>query len=1222
MDDLMKLGNAFSVQEQEANSASIEQERVKQEAAAEAERMKLRESTSFGQVVEDAFAINNFTYQLGQEDGSRWAGNADPNFLKSTLDIKKDLEEKQLPLEYIKRLTEAGSQQRYDAILNKISEENQARTRLDAQPIGTRLAVETGALLADPVAIGTAFITPEITLPAKAVGAAKIVAGATKGAAAFAAGSAAVAIPQYGLMETKKGSEVALEIAAGGVLGAVAGGAKGAYGAWMDKRLSEAQAGLFNQVKKQVANAPREVSTLLDKYATQYNVPPDLVYAIASQESRFNQAAVSPVGATGVMQLMPKTAKGLGVDALNLEQNIEGGTRLLSGLLKKYNNDYDKALAAYNWGEGNLGKLLKKHPEDWREHLPNETKGYLKGVNVRAQASAKEVAVVKDFFAQQEAQFGGNTAGAAQAEGTFIQRGQDTSKVEDSPYALFGGVRFDAAGLLKSDENPYLRQLGIIGEDNVGLNRDGSAAAYSAEEHTNNLMHTTQAQWLRGFGEAFDEFSSTTPTATKQVKLIAFNDEVMQSVLTGIAHRNPAVNKAAAETKAFFKRYADEGFNSGSKYFEGVPSDAQYLPRMISAEKWDNAIARFGHSEVTNLVRDAFLKQLDNAADPAMQKLADKLAQGYVTNVTKRGSIGSTGSLHGIDLNDADALVPLLEQQGLGKGEIQEVLDGLTKKSTDKAAPSRLKRRVDLDMMTTRNTPEGELKMFDLFETDMTNLVRGYSEQVAGHIGLAKVGIKSEADFQKLLDGAQTWHRENKAGAGTEAFDRQRRRAEFLYNAITRKQLDSTLDKGTRAALRHIRSFNVMRLMNNTGFAQLAEFGNIIGRGGIDAMFELVPAFKQIAKDRGKFGRKLDKGLYEELEALAGIGTTDLLGRHYLGWDSMEGSFSSIDKTMHEGKRITSHLSGMAYLAPSMQRMAAGVMTHRFAKLALKEKLTATHIRELKQLGLDDAMMQKVLGQVKQHATLKGKRVQSLNLEQWDVEAKAQFGLAMQRASRRMLQENSFGGTAPLMHSETGKLLFQFKSFVINAWTKQTLAGVALNDMRTYMSWLTASFIGGAAYVAQTHLMNFGDDEKLDEKLSAEKIGAASFARAGWASLLPTAVDSTVPLLTGGYAKPMFSDARASGQQSNIITGAPAYSLVTTLAQTAPALWMSMLTDEYDLTEKDAKKIVGLMPFVQAMGIRRQLELTIEDAGLSKKRFSTLDQIDPMEEISDILSSN
>jgi soluble lytic murein transglycosylase-like protein len=1221
-DEPLKLGHAFSVQEQEANSADLEQQRIDAEAQAEAQRQATREATPFSQVVEDAFSINNFTYQLANEDGSRWSGNDDPTFLKSTMDIKKELEDAKLPLSYIKRLTEAGSQQRYDAIFGKLREETQARERLDAQHGLNRFMLETGALLADPVAIGVGLVAPEIAIPAKAVGAAKIIQGAARGLASWGAASAAVAVPQYGLMETKTRAEVALEVAGGSFLGVIGGGAKGAYGAWMDGKLAAANANLFNTIKRQMVSAPREVSTLLDKYATEYAVPPDLVYAIASQESRFNQAAISSKGAVGVMQLMPKTAKGLGVDANDLEQNIKGGVQMLGTLLKKYDNDYDKALAAYNHGEGNLAKLLKKHPEDWREHLPTETKGYLRGVNVRAQAASKEVASVKEFWSQQEQHFGNSSAGAAQVKGTFIRTGQDTVAVDDAPFALYGGVRFDAAGLLKSDENPYFRQLGIIGEDNVGLNRDGSAAAYSAEEHANQLIHTSQASWLRGFGEAFSEFSEASPSLAKADKLQAFNDAVMESVLTGIPHESKAVNAAAQETVKFFKRYADEGFNSGSRYFDGVPANATYLPRIINPEKWDAVMAKHGYSDIVNLVRDAFLKNLDDATTAEAQELATKLAKGYVANVDKRGSIGSTGALHGIDLNDADALKPLLEAQGLSEGEIREVIEGLTKGSTKGTAPARLKRRVDLDMSTTRMTPDGELRIRDLFETDLTHLVRGYSEQVAGHIGLAKVGIKSQADVEKLLEGAQVWQRENKLNANQGAFDRQVKRAQFLYDAITRRQMDSTLDRGTKAALRHIRSFNVMRLMNNTGFAQLAEFGNILGRGGIDSMIELMPSFKQILRDRGKFGRKLDKGLYEELEALSGVGTTDLLGRHYLGWDSMEGQFSSMDKTLHNGKRVTSHLSGMAYLAPSMQRMAAGVMSHRFAKLSLKAKLSAANIRELKQLGLDDAMLQRVLNQVKTHATLRGKRVVSFNLEKWGTQERANFGLAMQRASRRMIQENSFGGSFPLMHTETGKLLMQFKTFVINAWTKQTLAGVALHDMRTFLSWATASFIGGLAYIAQSHVTHYGDDDKLDDLLSTQKIGAASFARAGWASLLPTAVDSTVPLLTMGYAKPVFSNARASGQQTNFITGSPAYDLIKTLTQTVPALWMSTLTDDFQLTETDAKRVIGLIPYIQAMGVRRQLEMVVEDAGLSKKRFSRYDQLDPMEELSDILSDN
>ena len=1418
MDDLMKLGKAFSVQEQEANSAAIEQERIRQEQAAEAEREKLRNSTSLGELIESSLSLNNFTYQTATEDGARWAGESDPNFFKSIKDIQKDLEERKVPIEYLPRLTEADSQQRYDAILGKIGGEMQHRQVEGAHPPWLTIPIGVATTAADPFALGAAAVIPEVALPAKAVGVGKVLQGAVRGAAAFGAGTAAVSIPQYGMMETKTGAEVALEIAGGSVLGAIAGGAKGAYGAWMDKRISETKAALFNTITKSLHKAPADVAQWIDKYSAQHGVSSDLAYAVAYQESRFNKDAKGKYiekkkdNAVGVFQLMKDAETDLKIDRYNPEQNVEGGIRYLSQQLKRYNGDEEKALAAYNWGMKNVDTAVKKYGDKWKEHLPKETSDYIRKITGQASvtrkssdtvrafleennaafgepaketpklnkpryiahgtskankqaiiasgkfelidanrhysyselgadtmyftstdgwwldtAKAKEsrsveyedkvfaevspdanfvtlnspedaeafakrlgydswsdmpffvdgmkdgeipaarareyyaplkakleeqgidgLVISKDFksspetgfdypapdqvavfnlskvkpVADEAKVFGEGTAGAAQVDGTYIAKAIDETSVEDMPEAFAGKWRFDAVGQLKSDENPFLRRLSQMAEDNVGLNKDGSASIYSAEEHANHLIHTTGAQWFRGYGSAFDEFAEGIHAVGRGEKLATFNDEVMRTVLTGTKHSNQAVNKAAAETVAYFKRFADEGFSSGSKYFEGVMPDAKYLPRIINPEKWEMMLAKHNYSDVVKLVREAFIRQLDDAADPAMQKLADKLAQGYVSNVSNRGAIGSTRSLHGIDLEDADSLIPLLKEQGLGDGEIQEVLDGLTQKSTDKAAPSRLKRRVDFDMTTALHTPDGELRMVDLFETDLPTLIKSYGEQVAGYIGMAKIGIKSEADYKKLLENAAVWNAQNKGGANKNSFNAQLGRAEFLYKAVTRQQLDSTISMGADKALRHIRSFNVMRLMNNTGFAQLAEFGNILGRGGVDAMTELIPAFKTLIKDRGKYGRKLDKGIYEEMEAVAGIGTSELLGRHYLGFDSMEGAFSSMDKVMHNGKRITSHLSGMAYLMPAMQRMAAGAMTHRFAKFALKEKLTETQMRELRQLGLDDVMMQRVLSQVKQHATIKRKKITALNIEKWGIEEQAHFGLALQRATRRMVQENSIGGSMPVEHTWWGKLLFQFKRFVMGAWTKQTLAGAALHDMRTFVSWAVTSLIGALAYIAQTHLMHYGDDDKLDEKLTYEKIGAASFARAGWSSLVPTAVDTTLPLLTGGYSKQVFSDTRASGQKSDIVKGSPAYTLITTLGSVAPNLWMPILVDDYNLTEGDAKKIVGLMPFVQAMGIRRQLEVVIEDAGLSKKRFNSADQIDPLEEISDILSSN
>ncbi|WP_455057020.1 lytic transglycosylase domain-containing protein [Jutongia sp.] len=89
------------------------------------------------------------------------------------------------------------------------------------------------------------------------------------------------------------------------------------------------------------------------KAAAKYGVSESLLKAIAKAESNFNAKSVSSAGAMGVMQLMPDTAKGLGVtDPYDPEQNIMGGAKCISQKLKEFNGDERMALAAYNAGSG------------------------------------------------------------------------------------------------------------------------------------------------------------------------------------------------------------------------------------------------------------------------------------------------------------------------------------------------------------------------------------------------------------------------------------------------------------------------------------------------------------------------------------------------------------------------------------------------------------------------------------------------------------------------------------------------------------------------------------------------------------------------------------------------------------------------------------------------------------------------------------------------------
>lgn len=96
---------------------------------------------------------------------------------------------------------------------------------------------------------------------------------------------------------------------------------------------------------------------IFQKAADTYDVPVTLLKAIGKAESNFNPNAVSSSGAQGVMQLMPATAKYLGVeDSFDPEENIMGGSKYISQLLKKYDGNTNLALAAYNAGMGNVAK--------------------------------------------------------------------------------------------------------------------------------------------------------------------------------------------------------------------------------------------------------------------------------------------------------------------------------------------------------------------------------------------------------------------------------------------------------------------------------------------------------------------------------------------------------------------------------------------------------------------------------------------------------------------------------------------------------------------------------------------------------------------------------------------------------------------------------------------------------------------------------------------------
>jgi len=491
------------------------------------------------------------------------------------------------------------------------------------------------------------------------------------------------------------------------------------------------------------------------------------------------------------------------------------------------------------------------------------------------------------------------------------------------------------------------------------------------------------------------------------------------------------------------------------------------------------------------------------------------------------------------------------------------------------------------------------VQISDLFDSNVEALFGRYSRTMSGHIALAKVGIKSRADFQARIKRV-----ERELEGDPDQLKNVKKMAEAAYDVITSRPLE---DNSLFSELgRTGRDIAYAAQMENVGISNIPDLASLLAWGNFKYTRQAFfggDVFGAMWK-RGVDGKLLDVE-WREIEETFGSGTDFLSNQVFSSYDVAEeyaqgsvggggvarkvsAGFATVGHAARVTGRAVTVGSGLAGITSMAQRIAARNVIYRLKDDVLRggsfSKARAAS------LGLDDAMKERIAKQFKTHTgKLKGEfgdEVETSNFHLWDDhDARDALLYAVHRETRKNVQEEDLGDTFLWQHKSIGKIASQFRRFGLTAWTKQTLRGIAEHDAETASRVLLQFTLAAGVWQLRNELILAGmeasgaDAEAIEkfrtEKLAPDRIAAAGIRNAGFAALLPDAYDTAADF---AFDSPFFN-VRNSGLQSNLLTGIPLVSLTGTMGKAASGTFQAVFRGDRQFDQRDAKAWQALIPF-------------------------------------------
>lgn len=785
---------------------------------------------------------------------------------------------------------------------------------------------------------------------------------------------------------------------------------------------------------------------------------------------------------------------------------------------------------------------------------------------------------------------------------------------KDSPYTAFGTVRIDMVGQGKNSSHPLVREYtGRLAQDGVGNKGDNQVTPFAASEYKDHFFKTHLIRFQRSFSQYWDQYR-------KIHKIKRFDEKAKAAFLSQVADAienqsehvyDSSILSMAGDVQGLFKDVLQKVQSSGYKGLEGVEENINYFTHLWDSNRLRVALDKFKLPRIEKAFARAILKENPHIPSDTVSLLSKNFIKKL--RVLDHDTQDQFKALFTAQKRD-DFKNILIKDFDIDDTQADLIVrHSFPVKIGDEGQDARGKHRLKLDVFHSEeilddfDRPIGVFKLTDLMNRQTDEVFISYLNRLSGHYGAAKVGLYSEDDFLKVKrDISDTMHKVK--GYSVDRLNQDLERMDVLWSLL--KGRPSPLNKKPHSTVnrvaRLVKDYNFIRVMNQSGAAQIAELGTIMGSTSFDIFLSQIPSLKGMLK-RSKTGH-LEDDFTEEVESWFGLGADRFLNQPLSRYD-YDPTFTSyapdsgLSKTLekgqnllNKGKRFTADISGLAPINTALQRLASRIVIQNFGRFS---QTGIGHLkRKLSNLGLSEDDVGLISKELKTHSVFEKsslgfkKELSLLNLDKWDADIRDKFILGVRRWSTKVIQENDIGNLNKLMTTTSGQLLTQFRTFMFGAWTKQFLSGLNDAHWHSYASWALSMFWGGVAYMAQTGLNSIGQgSDYLDQRLSVDEIAKASFQRAGFASLMPATIDSISGLLG---QDPLFSYGRTTGLASSVLMGNPTIDLINDTYTSIGNVSDWVLTDD-PLSQGEIRKGKSLLPYQNAFGISQITNLLTQD---------------------------